>query len=130
MLSHKRSPFIILLLLLSSVVMSNVCSEGEKKEQGEFSYTAASKRNPFIPLVTNDGRLLKIEENDETKKEELILEGIIYDPQGISYAIINGQVLKVADPVGDYMLLRIEENRVILIKENQERVINLKEEGQ
>lgn len=92
-----------------------------------FIYDAKNKRDPFIPLVTSDGRLLKLEQ-EETP--ELSLEGIIYDKSGLSYAIINGEVRKIGDIVNGYQVLKIEENKVILIKEGQLSEVELnKKEG-
>ncbi|MBI4972857.1 MAG: hypothetical protein HZA27_02020 [Candidatus Omnitrophica bacterium] len=94
--------------------------------QEEFIYDSKGKRNPFIPLVTADGRLLKLD--TESSLSDLLLEGIIYDKMGISYAIVNGSVVKIGDSVGDYQVLKIEENKVIFIKEGQPTEVELKKE--
>lgn len=84
---------------------------------GGFTYDSKGKRNPFIPLVTADGRLLKLQENEQNK--EISLSGIIYDKRGVSYAIVNGMVVGVGDRVGEYRVLNILEKKVIFIKDNQ-----------
>ena len=84
---------------------------------GEFTYDAKGKRNPFIPLVTADGRLLKLPENEQGK--DISLTGIIYDKHGVSYAIVNGTVVGVGDRIGEYRVLKIIEKKVIFIKDNQ-----------
>lgn len=95
------------------------------RAQGEFVYDAKSKRDPFIPLVTSEGGLL-------LEKEEniagILLEGIIYDKNGLSYAIVNGEVVKAGDKIGDYQILKVEKNKVIFIKEGQISEVELKEE--
>jgi len=95
--------------------------------QGNFKYTAAAKRDPFIPLVMPDGRMLKLDV-EEPGNASLALEGIIYDKQGVSYAIVNGAVVKIGDMVGDYQVLKIEERKVVFIKEGQTLEIELKKE--
>lgn len=92
----------------------------------EFIYDAKDLRNPFVPLVTPDGRLLQLEKTQ--KKSELSLEGIIYDEQRLSYALINGLVVKVGDFIGDYQILKIQKDRVILIRDGQTQEIGLKKE--
>jgi hypothetical protein len=82
--------------------------------QGEFKYDNKGRRNPFIPLVTSGGRLLNLDQQEGLKA--LSLEGIIYDKDGQSYAIVNGRVVGIGDEVGEYRVLRIEEERVIFIK--------------
>jgi len=95
--------------------------------QEQFVYDAKGKRNPFIPLVTPDGRLLKLEK--EQTLSGLSLEGIIYDEHGLSYAIVNSEVVRVSDKIGDYQVLKIEKNKVIFIKGGQITEVELKEEG-
>ncbi len=85
--------------------------------QDEFIYDAKGKRNPFIPLVTSDGQILKLDK--EETKGDLLIEGIIYDKQGRSYAIVNGAVSGIGDMVGDYQVLKIEERKVVFIKEGK-----------
>ena len=85
--------------------------------QEEFVYDAKGKRNPFIPLVTSDGRLLKLDKGES--QGGLLIEGIIYDKQGRSFAIVNGAVVGIGDMVADYQVLKIEEKKVIFIKEGK-----------
>ncbi len=94
--------------------------------QDEFVYEAGDLRNPFMALVTSDGRLVKLESPE--KKGEIALEGIIYDKHGLSYAVANGSVVKIGDFVGGYQVLKIEQNKISLIKQGQVKEIELKKE--
>ena len=87
-------------------------------------YDPKGKRNPFVPLVTSDGRLLKLEQQD-TSKNDLVLEGIIYDKNGTSFAMINGEVVKESEMAGDYQVIKIEDARVVLLKDGQALEIGL-----
>lgn len=95
--------------------------------QEQFKYEDKGKRNPFIPLVTQDGRILNLDKEHEAKKD-LLIEGIIYDKQGASYAIVNGTVVGVGDFVGEFQVLKIEENKVIFIKEGIAKEVDFKKE--
>lgn len=86
--------------------------------QTEFTYDSKGKRNPFIPLVTPEGKLVKLD-SEEKETSGMALEGIIYDKNGISYAILNGAVVKVGDMVSDSQVLKIEKNKVLLIKNGE-----------
>lgn len=90
-----------------------------------FKYDSKGKRNPFIPLVTSDGKLLKLDTNGENNKG-FSLEGIIFDKNGVSYAIVNGLVVKAGDSVGDFKILKIMINKILIIKEGQASEIELK----
>lgn len=89
-------------------------------------YNLGEKRDPFIPLVTSDGRLLSLKEKEAVGG--LSLEGIIYDEHGLSYAIVNGRVVKIGDGIGDYRVLKVEKNKVIFVKEGQAMEVELKKE--
>jgi len=93
---------------------------------GEFIYDSKGKRNPFVPLVTPDGKLLKLDDGENSTG--IALEGIIYDEKGVSYAIVNQDVVKVSDVVGEYQVLKIEKNRVIFVKDGEPLEIELKKE--
>ncbi len=94
--------------------------------QEQFVYDSKGKRDPFIPLVTPDGRLLNLD--TEQAKGALNLEGIIYDEKGVSYAIVNGAVVKIGDTVDGNQVLRIEDKKVIFIKDGNPFEMELKEE--
>ncbi|MEW6075951.1 MAG: general secretion pathway protein GspB, partial [Candidatus Omnitrophota bacterium] len=98
----------------------------ESAPENKFVYDSLGKRNPFIALVTPDGRLLKIV--DEEQSGGLTLEGIIYDEQGISFAMVNGSVVKIGDTINGYQVLKIESNRVIFIKDGEPFMAELKKE--
>lgn len=91
----------------------------------QFVYDDKAKRNPFMPLVTTDGRLISLGQQDNS---EINLEGIIYDEAGSSYAIVNQSIVRISDWVGDYRVLKIEKNKVIFLKDGQPIEAELKKE--
>jgi hypothetical protein len=121
MSKSKRAILIVLPLLLLSAPFAR----GE-----EFVYDSQGRRNPFIPFVTPDGRYQKLDV-EEKKGDDigLKMEGIIYDKYGISYAIVDGAVVKTGDTVGDFVVLKIEEKQVIFMREGQQKTVELKKEG-
>jgi len=128
-LNAKRYPlnaktfWLLICSLVFCVLIFEICCFAEE----QFVYNAKGKRDPFIPLVTPDGRLLKLEK--EETASGLLLEGIIYDEHGLSYCLVNGEVVRVSDKIGDYQVLKIEKNKVIFIKGGQTLEVELKEEG-
>ncbi|MFH0855057.1 MAG: hypothetical protein V1869_00865 [Candidatus Omnitrophota bacterium] len=83
--------------------------------QEDFVYQPKGRRNPFIPLVTKDGQLLKLDRERESLPDGLSVDGIIYDKQGVSYALVNGRVIGVGDYAGDYRVLKIEDYKVTFL---------------
>lgn len=101
-------------LLLSSAVIAE-----------ETGYTSGGRRDPFVPLVSSSGYLFNVEEEEETSFR---LEGIMYDPDGGSMAIINGELRKVGEKIADAVVSSIEPTKVVIIKDNQRVEIELRRE--
>jgi len=97
--------------------------------QESFVYDSGGKPDPFNPWVTSDGRLQILKNREKNSETELSLEGIIYDKYGLSYVVVNGEVVKIGDTVDGYQILKIEEKRVIFIKEGELKEVAIKEEG-
>ena len=71
-------------------------------------YDAHGQRDPFVPLVTSTMKasssgLLGIE-----SIENLIIEGIVYDPKHGSVVIVNGAILKEGEMMGNVKVLQIK----------------------
>jgi len=103
------------------------CTHCVAQEQ-RFTYDSKGKRNPFIALLTADGRLIKLDK--EEAKGDLQVEGIIFDKRGRSYAIVNSSVVGIGDSVGAYQVLKIENNKVVFIKEDKITEIEIHKEGE
>jgi len=83
-----------------------------------------NQRDPMRPLVSINGQIL-IAVDD--RPSDLILQGILYSPDSAS-AVISGEILKENDKIGDYMVEKISEKQVILVKGNEKIVLKLEEE--
>jgi hypothetical protein len=102
---------------------------GASFAQENFVYDPQGKPDPFTPWVTSDGRLQILESKEKKGESELSLEGIIYDKYGLSYAVVNGEVVKIGDTIDGFQVLKIEEKRVIFIREGELKEMEIKEEG-
>ena len=94
--------------------------------QEEVVYDEEGRHDPFIALVTPDGRLLNLEPGEAEAK--IVLEGIIYSKDGCSYAIINGEIVKVGDYILGNAVFKIEEDKVILMEDKKPVEYKLREE--
>lgn len=118
---------ILKFLILSYFFIFSILSfEIVSSAESNFTYDAKGKRNPFIPLVTSDGRILKLDSDENAKN--LIINGIIFDKTSLSYAIVNDQIVRVGDIIGEYQVLKIEENKVIFIKEGELLEVSIEKE--
>jgi hypothetical protein len=118
------------LLITLFVFLSFASFLRQQKVFGEdaYNYNAKGKRNPFIALVTPEGRLLKLDKQESTSLQGLSVEGIIYDKTGRSFAIVNTLVVGIGDLVGDYQVLKIFEDRVVFIKGGESLEVGLAKE--
>ncbi|MCX5711949.1 MAG: hypothetical protein NTY47_02620 [Candidatus Omnitrophica bacterium] len=103
-----------------------VCVYAFAQDAPAYNYDPQGRRDPFVPIVTRDGRLIKVQ--SEGTATGLALEGIILDANGISCAIINSDVVRIGDKVNEYEVLKIENNKVILIKNGEPLEIELNKE--
>ena len=95
-------------------------------QNAQFVYDDHGRRDPFWKLVSPSGAVLNYER--DILISEMTLEGIIFDPHGKSFAIINSNVVKPKDYIGFYLVDAIEPRKVKLIKGQQEFVLELKKE--
>ena len=109
-----------------AVILSFLCLATFCFGQENFVYTSKGKRDPFMSLVTPEGKMIIFEY--ELFVSDMILEGIIFEPQGNSLAIINGKVVKVGEYIGSYAVLEIKQNEVILDKDGEKYILGLKRE--
>jgi len=91
-------------------------------EQYKYPFSEEN-RDPFSPLVSKSGVVLMPRGIGFIG---LDLKGIIYSDKG-AVAIINDEVLRDGDSIGDYTIVQIEEKRVILEKGNEGFILKLEE---
>jgi len=99
-----------------------------RAEEGKdtFLYEAQGRRDPFLPLITPSGYLVNLDpETDET----LRLEGIMFDPSGDSIAIINGELLRVGESLGDAVIIDIKAQKVTVMRNNETLELELRREA-
>lgn len=93
----------------------------------EASYESHGKRDPFVPLV-HEGRFVAVTGSGLAKDSpvsDLHLAGIVWDPAGSSLALINEMEVKIGDRLGDYQVVDIRPDAVILLKEGKPVVLQL-----
>lgn len=91
----------------------------------EYTYKYQGQRDPFIPLISSSGYLVNLEPQENGA---LHLEGIMYDADGESMIIVNGELLRVGESIGNAMISSIEPDKVIVIKNNEKVEIEFRRE--
>ena len=112
------------------ILFSIFCFLGIALAQEDFVYQSKGKRNPFIPLVDKEGRLMRLDKEQEKGTSDLMVDGIIYDKQGVSFALVNGRVVGVGDYAGEYRVLKIQDNKITFLKGDQLKEVPINKEGE
>ena len=119
----------VLLSCLEKLVFSETAAEPKSKKspQAVLKYDSKGKRDPFLPLVTPDGRILEFSTGTEGEGG-LYLKGITFDAGGASYAVINDEIVKIGDRIEGCEVLDIQPKKVILTKDGEKIEIGINEE--
>ena len=122
-----RRFFAIITYLCAATFLPKAYLAAEPEQRKVFVYEAQDRRDPFLPLVSPDGRVLEpqIVKGGEGRPQ---IEGIIYDAGGSSYAVVNGEVIKAGDTSGGYQVLEIHPEKVVFLKGSEKIEIELKKE--
>ena len=91
-------------LLLSSAVLCLSFFYFSLAFAEEFRYDSKGKRDPFISAEQSAMQL---------GSGQLRVEGIILDPRGKSYAIVNGEIVGEKDVFAGFKVKEIEANQVL-----------------
>lgn len=94
------------------------------QEEEPFVYNDKGKRDPFIPLVAADGRYLS-EIQLPYFSGNLRLTGILWDAEGKSSCLINNQVVKIGETIGEFTIKDITKDSVIVSKDGKEHTIKV-----
>ena len=115
--------FIVIVMALMSFM---TISFSQNVEKNVLVYDDHNKRDPFWSLVSEDGIIINYD--DDLILSDLRLEGVIVDDAGNNLAIINGQILKNQDRIGQFLIMRIERDHVVFEKNGQPFTLYLKKE--
>ena len=90
----------------------------------EIRYDKGNRRDPFQPLVGPHA----FRGAADMGKEALPLEGIVFDPEKGSYAVIGGDIYREGESIDGAKLIKVFPDRVVLLQASDQIVIWLREE--
>ncbi|MFH1645654.1 MAG: hypothetical protein ABIB11_04455 [Candidatus Omnitrophota bacterium] len=91
-----------------------------------FVYDSTGLRDPFVSLINKEG-VLKAGYQKVSSIEGLFLQGIIYDPAGVSVAIFNDLMLREDEKIGNVLIKKIEPDMIVVEFDGKEYVLKPKE---
>ena len=99
-------------------------TNADAKSDTPFHYSAKGKRDPFVPLV-RDGQMVSMAQAAASESSLPMLHGILWDPYGQSIALINDLEARVGDPVGEYQVIEIRHDAVVLSNGSEPVVLEI-----
>jgi hypothetical protein len=90
-----------------------------------FIYSSEN-RDPFMPLITKDGKPLAIRTKIHSIGD-ITVEGLLYDPMGNSVVIVNDVILKKGDVTSEITVKDICKDSVTLSFKGKDHIFNIKE---
>ena len=123
MRTFKKFSWLIVGISLSVQGAATSFAEVTASSQEAFTYNDKGKRDPFWPLVTSTGSINTYE--TDFILSDLVLEGIMADKDA-NLAIINGRILKKNDRIGQFVVMEVGEDSVVLSNDDQQFELKLK----
>lgn len=97
-----------------------------QEKENDFVYDDHGKRDPFWSLVSPSGVMMTYD--SDVQISDLVLEGIILGKGTENLAIINNIIVKPNDKMGSFVVDKIKQDEVILIKGQESFVLKIKKE--
>jgi len=113
----------IFIVALVVIISSGIAFALEKEL---FVYNDHNRRDPLWQLVSPSGVILNYE--TDFLITDLALEGIMSGEDGKNYAIINSRILRATDAIGQFIIERIDDDRIMLKKGGKKFELKLKKE--
>ena len=113
---------------VAELISGNVAAQPPPEPQ---PYDSKGKRDPFVALV-REGRFVGTAGtfSSGSSVSGLQLAGILWDPGGNSLALINDTEVKVGDVVGEYHVMEIRQDAVVIVREGKPVVLHMSFDGQ
>ena len=130
----KRFKISILMLLaaLAAVIIAAAQAPNLFASEEDFVYNSGGRRDPFVPPMEffkpAEGQGTDVEPKIEVDYSVIHIEGIVYDPQEGSRAIINGQILEAGDEILDLKITDIRPDSVEFQADGESKTIKLREQ--
>ena len=114
--------------IVCTVLAAGVIFAVSHAAPGSFKYETKGKRDPFIPLIGPDKAKVS-GVIDIVSIDDVNLEGIAFGAKGRRSVIMNGEILKEGDKVGEVEVRKITKSTVTISIGVNEYTLNIQEPG-
>lgn len=95
-------------------------------------YQSKGKRDPLVPLLNVEGQRIYppgLDEGSVTGISGLVLQGVMFDPAGESFAVINGRMIREKEEIQGMKVVKIFPSSVRILADGQEHELNIRKLG-
>lgn len=118
--------YLALAVIFTAGPVAASTKDKETVVETDFTYKDNGKRDPFWSLL--GGRGVIVNYDKDILISDMVLEGVMAEPTGESVAIINGNIVKLGDKIGLFIVKDIKPNAVTLEKGTDNFTLKLKKE--
>jgi len=112
-------------LFFIAVAVFQIYSSAWAEGTGNFIYDSHGKRDPFVSLAGGEEK--GIVATDVTGIEDISLQGVATDSKGRFVSIINSEVFKKGDKIGDVVIKEIKKDSVVVSVQGKDHILKLYE---
>ena len=116
--------FLLVIMFLGIMRAAFVCADDAQPKP--FVYDDHGKRDPMWYLVNTGGVVMDY--SSEIVLSDLFLEGIMTSPDGKNVAILNGRLLRLNEKIGQFTIVEIGKDSIVLMDGQQRFELKLKKE--
>ena len=130
-ISRRNKNIFITAVVLCSTVFDPGLARVRRVISFASEYDSSGQRDPFVPLIgvskkvgirSGGGTIISI--------DDVVLQGIVINPDGTRSAIINGEVIPEGDTFEQVLIGSIGTNSVVVELNGQKHELKLYEENQ
>jgi len=114
MLRDKNNIRIATLVICAAMFLAFV-TVGQSEESLKPYYNSEGRRDPFVPLVgVSQKDIVRRGVWNVLSVDDILLQGIVLNPDGIRSAVVNGEVIKEGEIIDQVLIKTVGENNIIV----------------
>lgn len=98
-------------LILTALILCIAIIQAQAADS-QFVYDAGGKRDPFIPLIGITGS--KTVASADLSLTSIKFQGIVLDKNSNMAAMVNGELYRIGDKIGKFVLKNVSSNSIIV----------------
>ncbi len=121
---RQKINFYMNVLLCTTLIF---CVTGALFAAEEFVYDSHGRRDPFVPLVSEGGGFVS-DTYGIKSAEDVRLEGIVWEEGKRSMAVINGEIFRAGQSIGELNIVEIQRDGVVFEAGDERIKVELRDE--